>query len=267
MTFSLRAIKRTRRDTPPRTVIYGPHKIGKSTFAASAPGAVFIPTEDGLDAIEAAAFPLCRTHADVLSAIGALYSDPHEYRTVVLDSGDWAERLIHAQVSIDHAGGNGIEAIGYGKGYTYAADLFAEMLAGLNALRIERGMAVIVLCHAEIRRYDDPLTDSYDRHQIKLHKGAAKLVQEWADVIGFAALDTMTRSTADGKSKDERTRALTTGRRVLHLAPSPAFDAGNRYGLPAQLPLDWAEYSAALDAARGSGTPQDTQSTTQTTEE
>jgi hypothetical protein len=248
-TFSLASIRRTRSDMPPRTIVYGAHKIGKSTFANGAPGAIVIQTEDGMDAIDGAAFPLCKSWEDVLACVTALYQEQHEHKTVVLDSVDWAERLAQAAVCADQ-GVKSIEMIGYGKGYAFAADKFAELLDGMNALRTQRGMHVVLLCHSEIRRFDDPLADSYDRYQLKLHKQTAKLVQEWADVIGYAALDAVTKVEKEQGFKPARTRALTTGRRVLHLQGSPAFEAGNRYGLQASVPLEWAAYQAALDEAR-----------------
>ena len=42
----------------PRLLIYGAEGVGKSSFAASAPKAVFIQTEDGLGNIDASKFPL-----------------------------------------------------------------------------------------------------------------------------------------------------------------------------------------------------------------
>lgn len=248
--FSIQQIKSTRRHLPPRIVLYGPHKIGKSTFASCAPKPAFIVTEDGQDAIDGMGFPLCQSWDDVLGQIEALYSDPHDYKTVAVDSGDWAERLLHKHICAKQ-NVSSIEKVekGYGKGYVIAAEHFVDMLDGLNALRTERGMAVIVICHTEIKRYDDPLADSYDRHQIKLHKQTAKLLQEWADVIGFANIETVTRDEDLGFNK-ERTRALATGRRVIRFTPSPAFDAGNRYGLPDTTDLTWSAFEQALNNAR-----------------
>ena len=31
-------------------------------------------------------------------------------------------------------------------------------------------MAVILLAHDQVKRYDNPLTESYDRHQLKMHR-------------------------------------------------------------------------------------------------
>ncbi len=256
MSFDLKSISSTRRDTPARILIYGPHKIGKSTFAAQAEGVIFIPTEDGQDAIDAQAFPLCKTWQDLLSCITTLYSDSHKFKTVVIDSADWAEALAHKQVCVNFEKPiTSIEEIGYGKGYVFSANLFRELLDGLNALRTKCGMQVIILCHAEIRRFDDPMADSYDRYQIKMHKLVSKMVQEWCDVIGFAQQEIATKTTeGKGFKKDEtRTRAMDIDRRVLRLSGSAAFDAGNRYDLPTSVPLIWSEFETALNAARKAG--------------
>lgn len=246
MAISLASLQRTRSSRPPRLVVYGSHKIGKSTFAASAPAPVFIQTEDGLDGIETTAFPLAQTFDDVMSAIATLYSEQHEYQTVVLDSLDWAERLIWAHTAKQHAKTD-IEAFGYGKGYMFAADYWRELLDGLNALRNERGMAVICLAHHAIKRFDAPDIEPYDRYQIKLHERASALVQEWADVIGFANYEVFTAKSDVGFNKDV-TRGVTTGRRLLYLTERPAFQAGNRYGMPDSVELSWQAFLAAYAA-------------------
>jgi hypothetical protein len=244
MAFNLASLRRGRSFDPPRVVIYGEHGIGKSTFAASAPGLVFIPTEDGIANLETTSFPLCQSYTDVRDAIGSLYSEPHDFSAVCLDSLDWLERLIWAHVARQH-GKSGIEGFDFGKGYTFALDVWRELLAGFNALRTERAMAIILTAHCEVKRYDSPTSEPFDRYQIKLHKHASGMVQEWADVVGFAAEKMVVRKEDVGFNKTAR-RAITTGERVLHVAPSPAFCAKNRYALPDTLPLDWASFQTAI---------------------
>jgi hypothetical protein len=250
MSFDLSSIKPTRRNTPTRILIYGEHKIGKSTFAAQAESPAFIATEDGQDAIDGMGFPLCKKWEDVLECITTLYTEDHKYKTAVLDSADWAEQLAQAKVVAD-AGAESIvsKGLGYGEGYRRAADLFREMLDGLNALRMKKGMQVIIICHAEIKKFDDPLSESYDRYQIKLQNHIGKMVQEWCDVIGFAQQDSTTKKEDLGFNK-ERTRIINIDRRLLHLAGSAAFDAGNRYDLPASVELIWSEFETALNNAK-----------------
>ncbi len=236
-------------DLPTRTTVYGEQKRGKSTFGSQAPGAIFIQTEDGLSNIDAKAFPLANKWQDVLDAVATLYNDPHDYRTAVLDSADWAEKLVHAEVARLH-NVKSIESIGYGKGFIEAADMFKELLDGFNALRTQRNMNVVILCHCQIRRFDDPLAESYDRYEIKMQKQVAKLIQEWSDVIGFANMEMVTKTQKEKGFNEERKIAIATGRTILYLQKSPAFDAGNRFSLPASIPLDWPSYEAALAASR-----------------
>ncbi|MCA9090577.1 MAG: AAA family ATPase, partial [Planctomycetaceae bacterium] len=69
-----------------------------STFGAMAPQPVFIQTEDGLGNLDAARFPLAELFDDVMAAVLALYSEAHDFRTVVVDSADWLEQLIWKEV-------------------------------------------------------------------------------------------------------------------------------------------------------------------------
>ena len=47
----LESIQSGRESKPPRIMIYGSEGVGKSTFGASAPNAIFVQTEDGLGEI------------------------------------------------------------------------------------------------------------------------------------------------------------------------------------------------------------------------
>lgn len=219
---------------PPRVVVYGEHKIGKSTFAASAPAPIVIRTEDGLAAIQVPTFPLATSYDEVLQAISTLYAGGHPFQTVVLDTLDWLEPLVWTHTA-ERDGKRDIEDIGYGKGYIKADEYWREVLDGLNALN-DQGMTVICLAHAEIKRFDAPDTEAYDRYQIKLHKRAAAIIQEWADVIAFARHEIVTVSEDVGFNK-KNTRGVSLGTRVLSVEERPAYYAGNRYSLPPDLPF------------------------------
>ena len=56
---------------PPRIVVYGPHGIGKSTFANDA-RAIILPTEDGLGEIDLATGPSMGVEPALANAIGRL---------------------------------------------------------------------------------------------------------------------------------------------------------------------------------------------------
>jgi len=244
MAISLASLRSSTSLTPPRLLIYGVAGIGKTLFATSAPRPVVLQTEDGLGTISVPTFGMLRSFDEVMQAIGSLYDEPHEFQTVVVDSLDWLEPLIWQHTAQQHNQAN-IEAFGYGKGYLAALDAWRSFLEGLNALRDERGMAVILLAHAEIKRFDSPETEPYDRYQPKLHARASALVQEHVDAVLFANYRITTLKSDAGFGK-KVVRGVTGGDRLLHTVERPAFLAKNRFGLPETLTLSWPEFAAGI---------------------
>jgi hypothetical protein len=237
---------------PRRMLVYGTAGIGKSTFATCAPSPIVIQTEDGLGEIDCHKFPVAQSFTEVMNALAALYQEDHRYRTVVIDSLDWLERLIHAEVCKNRQVPT-IEDIGYGKGYAFAIQHWRDVLEGLGALRENNGMSVILIAHAKIERFENPETEPYDRFVPRLHKTAAAMVSEWCDEVLFASYKVFTKSTDEGFNQ-KRIQGLGSGERVLRTTERPSHLAKNRLGLPDELPLIWAEFAKHLTAANAIAT-------------
>ncbi|PZF78244.1 oxidoreductase [Aestuariivirga litoralis] len=244
MAISLASLKTSSQLTPPAIIVHGVAGVGKTTFAAGSDKAVAVCTEDGLGTLKLPHFPLARSFEEVIEALAALHAEPHEHRTLVVDSLDWLEPLIW-QHACKINNWSTIEEPGYGKGYIAALDLWRQYLDWINALREDRRMMVVQLAHTDIKRFDSPEHEPYDRYVIKLHARAAALLQEHADIVLFANYRISTVKSDVGFNK-KVTRALGSGERVLYTAERPAFLAKNRYGLPDVLPLDWDAFAAAM---------------------
>lgn len=252
MAFDLASITRGKRLRAPKIVIYGPPKVGKSTFAANAPNPIGIITEEGLDNIDVNAFPKANTFDEVLEAIGTLYTQEHEYQTVFVDSLDWLEPLILAKVCKDNNVTN-IEKIGYGKGYIFADDLWKQFFEGLDALRNHKSMTIICIAHEQMTTVKNPtLAEDYTAYSLKLNKRATALINEWADIIAFAQHEVLTRQVDPDNKLNKDVKAVSTGTRKLHLNPHPAYVAGNRYGM-ADCALSWPAFQQGLTAAMTAG--------------
>ena len=244
MAISLASLQTSNTLRPPRILMHGVHGVGKTTFAAGADAPVVIMTEDGLGMLQAPHFPLATSYTDVSGALDALLNEDHQYRTVVIDSVDWLEPLVWSE-TCRRNGWASIEAPGFGKGYAEALTVWREYLDKLNALRDHRGMAIVQIAHTDIKRFDSPEHEPYDRYVIKLQARAAALLQEHCDVVLFANYR-LSIAKADVGFNKKVARALGSGERVLHTAERPAFLAKNRYGLPDTLPLDWKAFVSAM---------------------
>lgn len=242
---------------PLKCCVYGPEGVGKTTFAADWPGAVFIDIEDGSGHYDVARYPRPESWTRLLDEVNAAAFDD-AVGTLVIDTADAAEALCIAHIcSVKNWGG--IEDAGYGKGYTYLAEEFAKLLTALDAC-VASGRNVLVVAHATIRKFEQPdELGAYDRWELKLQKKTAPLVKEWADLLLFANFK------ADIMRDEQTKKAKATGgkRRLMYASHSAAFDAKNRLGLPDEMPFEFAAIAekvgtapqAQQNAARGPEAP------------
>lgn len=233
-----------------KILLYGVQGLGKTVFGSTFETPILIRTEDGAGAVDVPAFPLAATHADIVAIINTLHGE-HNFKTVVLDSLDWLEPLVWAE-TCRTAGHKHIEDFGYGKGYLAADEQWRFIMGGLDSLRLNRGMTLVLIAHAEIKTFQSPEVDPFDRYQIKMHKRAFALWQEWADMVLFANYKTRIEKAEAGFNKEVK-RGAGTGERVIYTEERPAYLAKNRWGLPPEIYIGqdktWCAFHKALNKA------------------
>lgn len=257
MAFDLTSITSEARIRPPRIVVLGVEKIGKSEFAAGSGSPVFLPIkgEEGIDAIKAGKVPVCNTFPEVMGWLASLYTGTHNYETVVIDSASTLEPLIWADVCQRNGNVDSIEKVmgGYGKGYTEACKTWRFLTSALDSLRADRGMASILIGHVRVKRFDDPAGDSYDQYQFDIHDRAASVLYRWADVILFCNTKVVVRKEDVGFNKQKaRGIEIAPGSRFLYTQKRPSHPGGGRgaFGhLPYELPLSWVNFQNAVATA------------------
>ena len=240
--MSLANIRKKAKQKPPRIVLYGGAGIGKTFFAASMNKPIFVLTEDGMGKIEADHFPLSESFEDVLKNLQSLLDNDNDYKTLVVDSLDWLEPLIWDKACQDN-NFKSIESVGYGKGYVEALKYWRIYLNLLNELR-EKGYTIMQIAHNQIKRFESPEIEAYDRHELKLHRKAADLILEHSDCCFFANFKLGTVQ-VKGKGGNMTTKAV-AGDRVVYTVEKPAYLAKNRYALPESLPFDWETVRAEM---------------------
>lgn len=233
---------RGRQAKPRRVLLYGQEGVGKSTWAAASPKPIFLDFEDGLNDLDVDKSPRICSYDECLENLRWLYSQEHDYQTVVFDTVDWFERLIHHKVC-EVANCKSIEKVdgGYGKGYVAAAEMLQSFLTKLEALIAKRRLNVIFLGHCTRVKVADPERESYEKHSPDLHKAAASILREWCDEVFYASFRVFTRS-EDGGFNKVRQIAIGGDERFIRTTHSAGVHAKNRLSLPVELPMVWSEY-------------------------
>ena len=248
---------------PNRYVFQGVEKIGKTSFAAFTPKPIFLETrgETGLETLIDSGrlqptphLPECQTWSDVMGAVEMLREEEHDFRTLVVDTGNGAERLCHEEVCRrdfnNDFGERGFT--GYMRGYEIALADWRMFLSALDALRAERKMSIVLLCHTRVKTFKNPEGADYDRYAPDMHEKTWGLTHKWADMVGFMNFEIVVNE-ADPKKKG---KARGGQARILYTERHAAYDAGNRFGLPAEIELGdtpqqaFANFMAALKTAK-----------------
>jgi hypothetical protein len=252
--FDLKQAKQSTAKPPPRLVVYGEPKIGKSTFATSAPDMCLVATEDGALAVDVPRLPTdgkCKTWQDVLECAKAIRDGEHDFKWMALDTANGAESLCQQMVCERDFGGflnpgKGHEGFSsYGKGDKAVAQEFRALLSILDDVQQKRGVGVILLAHAGLHKTGNALGADFQKFGADMNKNTWALVAGWADQIGYACRD-MRVSVREGEAKAKATAI--GSERWIQFEGGPGLDAGGRVGyeMPERILLSWDDYAAAL---------------------
>lgn len=230
---------------PLRLVVYGKDGVGKTDLASQAPGVIFVPIENGCGRYNVSKFPEPKTMQEVRDMVDWLSKNMSKHQTIVLDSIDWLERLIHKEVEVEQ--GKEISKIGFNKGYESALMKTRDFIDSLSKLK---EINVVVLAHSKVKTFQDPgMASGYDRYQLALRDDTANVWRQWASAVIFCDYEVF-------KQDAEDRFALGEGKRVMYTEERPSHQAKNRFDLPYKLPLDkgkgWKTLIDAIDAGGAS---------------
>lgn len=254
---------------PNRWAFHGPPGIGKTSLLAYAQRPIFLMSrgETGLLTLidsgqlpPTSHFPEVVDWTEFLDCIKALRTEEHQYRTLIIDTANGAERMMHEFVCQRDFGGDWGEHgfAGYQRGYEIALADWRMFLNLLDQLRKEKMMTIFLLLHTRIRTFRNPAGPDYDRYVPELHEKTWGLTKGWLDNICFANFEVLvktgTKVTVDASKKG---KAAETTERILYTSSdNPTFDAKNRLGLPPEIELGesaeegWKALSDAIRATR-----------------
>lgn len=220
------------RQRPFRMVLYGVEGIGKSEFAAQFPAPIFLAAEDGVDHIDTSSF-VPASWMECINFLSELYSTEHGYQSLVVDTVRWMESMV-GDFICERERVPSLAKISYGRSGSYVMSEFQKAMQWFSALRNVKGMNIILVGHADVKKFGNPEGDDYDRYSISMsNKYIAEELKQWAEIVGFYNFD----HTVDKGEGFEKPKGKSLNRRLLHVERSVAFDAKNRYKLPSPIDL------------------------------
>lgn len=247
----------------PKICIYGIGGCGKSSFAAQAPSPIFIDTEGSLSSLPGLkAFPRARWLKDINDALDYLIETKHPYKTLVIDTLDWLERLaIRDCMAMGKV--SDFSELKFGKGPRMLEVRMQEVLDKCDRLNEEKGMIILFLAHRKVVKFEDPKRDNYDTYTLDLYSGAsvdiANMIFEYVHILGFVDSKVNLIETKE-EFGSKVVKAKGSSERVLYLEARPAYLAKSRFNLGESLPFpkenSWQTlYSAIKIEAKGLAKP------------
>lgn len=241
----------------PIILLAGNPKVGKTSFALNhlkALKPVIIPSEDLTGVFDMLpedevpmAFPKLsepkpgRHFApldEMKKYINMLLKEDHPYQLLIIDTLSSLEPKLINGLCMDE-GVRSIKAAcgGYGRGYDVLVSYWQEILDLLLQLRSKKGMAILLLCHAEPRKVRNSATEEeYITNGLNLSPLTESLFLKNTDAIMFLRLKTMIRDSEQDKGGKtvKAGKAKTYADRQLITDASAMVGytvAGNRWGL------------------------------------
>lgn len=237
---------------PPRLVLYGEAKVGKTSTCAEAPRPLFIGTDDGRRRLQVDGLPIPSTWDEFVSQLEAVAENAGSlgYKSVVTDTLNGVVELCAKHICRTQFGGEwanqktGFMAWGGNSGWSAVSEEMRRILPLYDSLT-DSGIWVLLLAHSSTAKFRNPLEGDFDRYQPAVHPKVWARFREWADVI--------LRVDFDRKIIEEggRKRAISDSSRILRSSPTAAEDVGTRVGfdLPDKLPFSWASIEDNLGQA------------------
>jgi len=227
---------------PRRVLLYGPHGVGKSTWAANAPNHIILNFEDGLNDIDCTSTDRIKSYNELRTILMEIPTMQETVNWLVFDTLDWLETLVHDVAKGDH---NSIADVPYGNGYKKAVAIWQTLISDLDHIIVSKNCGIIALAHADVKRHDPPGGDSYDRYQPALHPLASLLWQEWCDEVFHLNYRVYTKEEDVGFDK-KRTIAFGESERYIRTQECPGILAKSRLSLPSEIACDWEVYEQAI---------------------
>lgn len=195
--------------------IYGREKVGKSTFGARLPRALFCNFEVGTNFLSVKKQNISKWSDFKLILRQLEMPKAHDfYDTVVIDTVGQAytlcEEYICAQAGVQKLGD-----IPYGAGYASCKKEFESALRKITML----GFGICCICHSEVKKESGPNDTVIETVAPAMPSRAADVVNRLVDIIAYIDVDYDENGQAIRRFITRRTPTVMAGSRLPYLDP------------------------------------------------
>ncbi|MFC1745778.1 ATP-binding protein [Candidatus Riflebacteria bacterium] len=209
--------------------VYGPIKIGKSTFCSQMEDPLFLATEPGLNALNVFQHNI-PSWSEFLKVCLELTKDKSKerFQNIIIDTIDnlyaFCREDVLGKAGVDHE-----SDLGYGKGWSLVNTEFERVIKKLCLL----GYGVVFISHSKEKEMDSRI-GKYAKTVPSLSNSAAQAIMGLSDLVLLFISEPV---------KDKKGDMIETS--VIKTRPSKFYDAGSRWPLPDDIPLNYSAFKEA----------------------
>ena len=204
------------------TFLYGPAKIGKTTFGSKMPGALLLAFERGYNALPGIIAQDITSWSDMKQVMRELKKPEVKevYKSIIVDTADvaadYCQKYICNQLGIENIGDGGWGNNGWSKYKKEFEDTFRTLA--------QLGYAVVFISHDKEKTIKPQHANEYQQIGSSMQSSALSVIENMSDIIAYAhpkvEADGTTRRVLTLRSFDNSIRC---GSRFRYIAPEIEF--------------------------------------------
>jgi RecA-family ATPase len=166
------------------TFIYGPAKIGKTTFGSQMPGALLLAFERGYNALPGIIAQDITTWGEMKQVVRELKKPEvkEHFKSLIIDTADIAadccQKYVCNQLGIENIGDGGWSTNGWAKYKKEFEDTFRTLT--------QLGYAVVFISHDKEKTIKPQNSNEYQQIGSSMQSSALSIIENMSDIIGYA---------------------------------------------------------------------------------
>ena len=166
------------------TLLYGPAKVGKTTFGAQMPGELILATERGYNALPGVIVQDITSWSDIKQVVRELKKPEVQavYKSLIIDTidlaADMCQKYVCNQLGIENIGDGGWTNNGWDKYKREFEDVFRTLA--------QLGYAILFISHDKEITIKPENGIEYQQIRSSMQTSALKIVENMSDIIAYA---------------------------------------------------------------------------------